>query len=412
MHPRTFWAILIGSAAVAVGDVLYIVYLYVSMTGSLLSILIPSVIAVCLLAGLFLPRWSLIRLRGAPDETYARLLNGLRRARFRVEEKPDHLVVRVGRWSAVKLWVRFERGGSALSYQLDATPSGWGLIMLLAILIEISLLAPPVILFVFVQVERFITRAVLPLTASMESPREATSEADVQTMLVDSLAEARRLAAEAYESERASYQDSQAMVLLGSVLVWGVALLLILLGVAPSEPLRQGFMALLVSLILAATAAALPAFWVRRRFRPRIVEYRGWSDRLESALADETSQHGSRTEPASVFETLVEASAQVPRWIEARRRAGFSREPASGFLLLGLAIWAFTLYEGFWVGLGFGILYAVLVLAAAVLLSFAVLVFYRRWARRLKEASEQSLREWRDRLDRARTLMERYLDGL
>lgn len=412
MHRREFLAILAGSAAVAVADVLYLISLYVSMTASILSMLVPSIVAVCLLAALFLPRWRIGESRSPPEETYARLLHGLRQAQHRVEEKPDHLVVRVGRWSAIKIWIGFERGGSSLRYQLDATPSGWGLIMVLVILVEVSVVAPLVILYVFAQVERFVNRKLIPITVSIGAPREIAPEPDVRSMLVDSLAEAHRLAAEAFESERASYQDSQAVVLFGGILVWGFTLLLILLGVAPSDPLRQGFLPLLVSLVTAAGVTILPAFWVRRRFRPRILEHRGWANRLQQALAEEASRRPSETGAFSVFELLADASAQVPRWIEARRRAGLSRDPASGFLLLGMAVWAFTLFEGFWVGLGFGILYAALFLTAAVLLSFGVFAFYHRWARRLKEASERSLLEWRQRLERVRALMEQYLDGL
>ncbi len=412
MHRRTFWAILVGSTAVAIADILYIVSLYVAAAASLLSILVPSVIAVCLLAGLFLPRWRIGESRSTPEETYARILAGLRRAQCRVEEKPDHLLVRVGRWSAVKVWIGFERGGGSLRYQFDATPSGWGLIMMLVVLIEVSVAAPFVMLYLFAQEERFMNRIVLPIAASLGAPREVPPELDAQTMLVDSLGEAHRLAAEAFESERASYQDSQAVVLFGGILVWVLTLLLILLGAASSDPLRQGYVPLAVSLLAAAAATVPPALWVRRRFRPRILEYRRWAARLRGALAEVASRRPSKTGPSSAFETLADASARVPGWIEAQRRAGFSRDPASGFLLLGMMVWAFTLFEGFWVGLGFGILYAALFLAAAIILSLGVLAFYLRWAKRLKEASERSLLEWRRRLERMRALMEEYVDGL
>ncbi len=412
MRRAMFLAIFVGSIVIAVVDLLYIILLYITQSGTVLSFLVPSIIAAGMLAALFLPRWSVGEFQAPPERVYAQLAHGLRQAQHRVEEKQDCLLVHVGRWTAVKVWVEFERGGTRLRYQFDATPSGWGLIILLVILFEVNVVAPVVILYVFAQEERFENRVLLPLASAIRTLPEVAPEPDVHSMLVDGLAEAHRLAAEAWESERSSLQDFEAIIFFGGVVVWILTLLVIVIGVPPTEALRQGSTPLLASFLMAGAVVAVPLVLLRRRFRPRILEYGSWALRLREALAREASRRPARPDSPSAFEILAQGSTQVPEWVDARRRTGLSRDPASGFLLLGMIIWAFTLFEGVWVGLGYGLAYALLFLAGAVLLSFGAFEFYRRWKRKSDESYRQELLEWRQRLDRVRALMEQYLDGL
>src|SRR2546430_10950206 len=45
----------------------------------------------------------------------------------------------------------------------------------------------------------------------------------------------------------------------------------------------------------------------------------------------------------SAFELLVDASVEVPSWIQVSRRGGLNRDPAAGLFILVAAVWSFSL---------------------------------------------------------------------
>ncbi len=369
--------------------------------------------AAALLAGLFLPKFALARSSLAPEQISPRLAHELRAGGYRVAEKPGRIDVRIGRVAALKVWVRPDPPGVEVRYQLDATPTGWGVIMFFTIIVgfALGLVAIPTILYVFVRVHRFAEGRIDPLVSRLSAGGVSPPE-DVRAMLVDGLAEARRFAEEAYEAERTSHQDAHAVVLFATLLVWVFLLIGLLLSLPPADPWRRGANPLLVATGSAAALGLTASALVWRHFRARIRSYRAWAERLRAALRLETSRTALEGPAPSAFETLMEASAEVPRWIEAHRRAGLSRDPAAGFLLVGMAIWTITLLEGAVVSAGYGAPLQALFGGAAIGLSLALYAFYRRWKRTWEASARRSLAEWRRRLDEARGRMERYLQEL
>jgi len=371
----------------------------------------PPVVAVALLAALFLPKFPLTRSPVAAERVLSSLAHELRVRQYRVSEKPGRIEVRIGRMSAVKIWARAGAQETEIRYQADSTPGGWGTIMFLTIFfapLAPALVAMSIVLYIFVRVYRFAEGPVGSLVSRVGAEGVPPKE-ELRVALIDALAEARRLAEEAYESEKTSHQDSQAVVVLGAILAWVGFFAGIVLASPGTSP---GPTPLLLAIGPAAAVGLVAGILVWRRFAPRIRSYLGWAERLRVMLEMETSRRGPQGSEPSTFETLLEASSEVPGWIEASRRAGLSRDPGAGYLLIGLAIWAVTLVEAAtFLAFGASIL-AIVVGLGAVALGIALYVFYDRWRRSREEEARQSLAEFRSRLDGARDRMERYLRDL
>jgi len=370
----------------------------------------PPVVAVGLLAGLFLPKFPLARSSVASERILSSLAYELRVRQYRVSEKPGRIEVRIGGMSAVKIWARMGPQGTEIRYQADSTPGGWGTIMFLTILIAgigLALVAMPLILYIFVRVHGFAEGAVGSLVP--KAGAEGPPEEELRVALLDTLAEARRLAEEAYESEKTSHQDSQAVVVLGAIFAWVGFFAGIVLASPAAVP---GPTPLLLAIGPSAAVGLACGILVWRRFAPRIRSYLGWSERLRAMLEMEVFRRAPQEFAPSTFETLLEASSEVPGWIEASRRAGLSRDPGAGYLLIGLAIWTVTLVQAAaFLAIGASIL-AIVVGLGALGLGVVLYAFYNRWSKSRKEEARRSLDEWRSRLEGARDRMERYLRDL
>jgi len=373
----------------------------------------PSVVAAALLAGLFLPKFSLAESPVTPERALHHLAHELRVAQYHVTERPGRIDVRIGRISAVKIWARPGPAGSVLRYQPDATPTGWGLIMFFAIPSGLALgfVAVLLVLYVFIQTHRFVASRVGPSLSTLRAEVIPPSE-EVRGLLIDGLSEARRLAEEALEAERASHQDAQAVVFLTALLTWVLLLVGTFLLAPAMHPWREGWNPLLIATVPSAVLGLVSGILVWRRFRPRIQEIRRWVRRLQTALAVEISSEIGKEFQSSAFETLMEASQEVPQWIEAHRRAGLSRDPAAGYLLVGMALWTLVLVEVTLLATGFGPFVSALSGIGAIGLGLVLVLFYRRWRHGWEEAARASVLEWRRRLDEVRARMDRYLQEL
>ncbi len=409
MNRTQGWLLLLAAiAATVLFDILFVFYI---LPNTAYWTIFAPVYAAGLLGALFLPKFRLDTVAAPASTVSSQLARRLRFDRYRVEEGPQYLAVRLGWLSALKVWVASVDGKARIRYQLDATTGGWAVVMLLIIILEASVVAPIAMFNVYVRVQSFVERKLRPLLASGQVTRETPPEEIIQATLADSLSEAYRLAAEAYESERSTHQDSQLLVAAGAILVWALFPVILFFGL-PTLGIRPlGSDAFLYATVLAASLGAIASWAVYRRFNPRIREYHGWSERLRRALAAETSRTGVPGVP-SVFELLSDASGQVPVWVEARRRAGLAGDPAAGLLVGGMAIWSFTAFGVAYASIGLGLPIAILLASGGVLLSVLLFAFYRRWARRWDAAARRALADWTRRLERLRSVMETFLDGL
>lgn len=368
--------------------------------------------AALLVAGLFLPRHRLGSVRASPDEALADLGHRLRLAQYRVAEAPGLLTVRIGRLSAIE--IRAKRGvdGSEILYEAYATSSGWSVILILLFLGWTSFLVIPLSLYLFVQVWLFARHRVAPLLRPEGRLREPRPRDDVREALVEGLAEGHRLAAEAYEAERSSYQDAVALLLFGAIVVGFLAFVGFL--VWSSEPdwsSRLTASILLAGLFASAFAVSI-GLLIRRRYRPRLLRYRSWVDRLRTGLAREAALSEAPEVGPSTFELLAEASREVPTWLAVTRRSWHGR-PADQLLIFALGGVAFSLFAaafvmaqtegvllGLWPGLG------------GFALAAAAYVLYRRSQLEQARATTRELSTWDQRWQGVRTKMERYLRDL
>jgi hypothetical protein len=381
---------------------------------ALLWTVLPSVVGAVLLAALFLPRFRLATLKTPPDLTLAYIADRLRRQGRRVRVDRDHLSVRIGSFSAVKLWAKPGMEG-VVRFQADATPRGWSLVMFLfffglAPFGVVGILATATVIAIFVRALVFARRLAATLPADGEIP-EASSIADVDALLLGALAEGHRLAAEAYEAHRSSYWDGQVIVLAAAIVAWAVTLVAIVTSGSwwidrPLDPFLYA--------IAGGAAVALPAgSLVWRRYGARLHEMRAWSIRLESAWLQQAGRASpSDTEP-STFELLAEASSHVPAWIDVSRRSGFLEAPHTGFLAPVLAFYAFSLFiGGSSLLIGGSTAIGALLLGGGVLLAVGAHRLNRQWRHAQDSAGRRLLSDWTNRYDAIRGRMERFLQDL
>ena len=233
---------------------------------------------------------------------------------------------------------------------------------------------------------------------------------DIGWVLSEALTEARRLAKDAQTAERDRYQSGLGYIALAALFVW--FLLFIGLGLVLTEP--EFNQRLLVSLIVASTVAAgaaAPALWaVRRRLRPPVLAVMAWVDRLDAVTTG-----GPSKEPTmgSVFELLAEVSKEVPRWIEAERRAGLVRDPTTwGWVFFMVWIATNLLMSSLASDAGLGGWGVIAVGGTGLVLFGAAAFVYLRWRSRRDTRLLAERARWDRRFQEARASMERYLEEL
>lgn len=401
-------ALTVGASCAAVGVLiallLQIWIVYVFFFGGMAA-------AAILLGVIFLPKYPLGFVKGAPGDILAFLARRLRLEEYRVEQAPGRLTIRLGSLRAVRLFVRPAQRGCEVRYQPYATPSGWGTLVFLTVLGWTSLLAIPVIVYAFHGARSFARGELAGILPREAVPAEAAPD-EVRALLLESLSEAHRFAAEAHEETLSTYRDLQAIVVVVAFTAW--LLLFIMLALALPEPYfvpRLGASALFAAgIVLAATVPGLIA--CRARFRPRILRYRAWAMRLAEAMHREATRAMPAEDGSSVFELLSEAALEVPLWIEAARRGGINRDPSAGILLVMTILSSVSVASAAVSGLWLNLLVGVGLLAAGVGGLVAALLFYRRWKHRWNAETVRIEADWKLRLDGVRGQMEQYLQDL
>lgn len=377
-----------------------------------LAFLGPAIAATILLTALFSPRLRVGSVSAPPDQALTALALQLRREGIRVESGPGELTVRTGSASALKLRARATTSGTDILFRAYATPSGWGAIMFLIVLAWTSVLAIPVIAYVWSRSWSFAVRRLPGHLEAVPRSLEALRRDEIAVALLTGLAEGHRLAEEAYESERSVYHDSLAVALFAAFLGWGLVFITVFLSLSDADASRRIGTANLVSVAAGIAAGAASVGLLRRRFRPRLRRLADWNERLQNALAREAHREEAAPSAESAFEVLAEATREVPSWIDASRRAGMSRDPAIGFLVLVMALGTYGLVSA---GIGFlggDPTFAVLLLAAGAGLGFATYAVYARWKRRRDADLAEAQDAWRRRVEDLRARMDRFLQDL
>ena len=360
----------------------------------------------------YLPKYPVREVRAAPEDTLAYLASRLRLAGHRVAQSPSMLTVRIGSFAAVRVFARPTASGSRVSYQPYATPSGWGTLITLVVLGWTGLGGLALALYGFVRVWSFTSSRLAP-TLPADGGLPATPPSDeTRTALLEAMSEAQRVAAEAHEALRATYWDYQAIVLLAAILVWVV----LFIGLGPSIPEPDFLTRMRTSAVLATAVtvgvAGSTAWLIRRRIRPRILRQRERAEHLERAFAREAARKAPEGGEPSSFELLVEASNEVPTWIETSRRGGISRDPAAGIILVMILVWTYGLVSAALFYLWADVVLGLVLAGLGVALGLGAFWFYRSWRRRWDSETVRALGDWKRRLAVVRARMEQYLEDL
>lgn len=378
-----------------------------------LVLLSGTVIAAALLVAFHLPDYQVSIVRAPAENVLAYLARELRRSGYRVKENPGHVAVRIGRVAAVKLHVRSTPDGSEVAYQADATPSGWGNLITLVVLVWTAIPAIAAILLVFLRDRSFVVHRILPILSEDRIRGERRRPQDVRALLVDGLAEGHRLAEEAYETDRASYWASLMVIAFAAAITWVLLFLTLIITSTDTDPSVKVTNAVWGATIPSVALPLLPGWLVRRKIRPRLMGYRNWGNRLRDALVREVKHEVPEAAEPSAFELLTDASFELPAWLEVRRRAGIGQDPGAGSLILTLASMAVvTAFAAAWsVSVGsvaFSLFFALLSFG----LGLAAYLFHGSWNRRQKGEASRTVAEWQRRAEGIRRQMERNLENL
>ena len=125
----------------------------------------------------------------------------------------------------------------------------------------------------------------------------------------------------------------------------------------------------------------------------------------------------ARTSPepgsASSFELLLDASTQVPDWLDAQRKAGLSADPGIAFVVLVLTAFCASMIVNALYAALFGTLSVVPIWAglAAILAGITAWIWYR-WRRREDARLADSKSAWDAHVQALRARMDRFLEEM
>src|SRR3989442_117526 len=177
--------------------------------------------------------------------------------------------------------------------------------------------------------------AALAASAATSTPPPSD---EVRTLLVGSLSSGLRIAEQAYDAQRKAYTDARVLAVLGGFVLWTVLLVSLFL-VLNGVNLLTGRWE--IPIVGATTGAILTggALLVasRRRYGARLSRYLDWTSRLGEAMGREMARTAEPPSTASTVELLLEASTQVPEWLDAQRKARLSADPGMALSNLGLS---------------------------------------------------------------------------
>lgn len=405
------------SAIVTVGLYALLVVLFIAFSSSGPGLIfLPlgfAVAATILLAGLFLPAFPLVDSPAQPERVLARVAYEIRRTGLQVEEGRDSLTIRLGKTVAVRIRARHSPTGSRVRYQAYATPAGWGTLITLIVIVWGAPAGMGAQLYAARKARAYARDVVASLVRGSESATPSRPEEETRVLLISGLSEGHRLAAEAYESLRSAYGDWLVLAGFTGFLVWGVVFAA-LIAMPPLRPFSMDLQGILAASAATGTvtAAALLAL-VRRRVRPQLIRSRSWSDRLHEALSRETGRIPPDIAQPSSVEILLDASSQIPSWMEARRRAGLSGNQAADWVVFIVSVWAaWSLVFGVSELVGGSLLNAFLGLAGGLGLVFVAFLLWARWKRQRDAAIARTREEWHRRMEALQSGFHRFLEDL
>jgi hypothetical protein len=381
--------------------------------GNLWTMIIARyVMPVAALAVAYALRFRLSTVPEAPNEVLSKLAHQLRVSGMRVKEERNGVVVQASSLAEVKIAAKATPKGALVTYTAYATPTGWAIVLVFALLFAwISLAAS---LYILYRSAVFSGGRVYPVLSGLQPDERTGAVVSTRDMLVDSLSEARRLSAESYEAAKSNYHDALIMLAVGVSLI-SIVIALLMWFYLPDEFTRQVRVMISIGIGLATGAAVAVAIWrsVATDAKPRMQSLRQWSKRLESALHREIEASVPPDAEPSSLELIIDSYRQLPTWLSVRRQAGMFREPGTWMLIfvfsyMGISFCvggAITLFQG-------NLTVGGLLMAISILLFSSSAFLYLRWRNSKAEEDLTVSADWTARLDSLKAEMEAYLRGV
>jgi len=374
----------------------------------------PIMAALAILPALFLREPDLGTGPWSPAGVRDALASTLEGAGVSVTAMPDAVVARIQSLSMVRFRWRVTDVGTVLSYEVRPTRVGWALFAALVVTAVGSPFAIALAVALAWRARRFArSRGHAALAASAATSTPPPSD-EVRTLLVGSLSSGLRIAEQAYDAQRKAYTDARVLAVLGGFVLWTVLLVSLFL-VLNGVNLLTGRWE--IPIVGATTGAILTggALLVasRRRYGARLSRYLDWTSRLGEAMGREMARTAEPPSTASTVELLLEASTQVPEWLDAQRKAGLSADPGMAFATLVLSAACASMIVNALYAVLFGNLSTVpiWVTVAAILAGIATWI-WRRWRREEDARLAESRSTWDAHVRALRGRIARFLEEM
>jgi len=363
-------------------------------------------------------RFRLATVQGKPEEVLADLRRRLRISSYDVNRKRDCLRVKVSGRNAVKIRARESKNGTVITYQADASPAFWCLIIILMIFGHWTAPAGLAIAFLLLyESAAFASDRILPRLTGPPIPAGIRGKSDTRIMIIEGLSEGKRLSSEAYDGMRSNYEDKILLAIAASFLA-STCLFFILVREAISDALSNQSASDLIILTgwMLSTVVLSALAWrvLSTRAKPHLSRLAEWNATLETALARETSGICVPETDASALELMMETCRHLPEWMKIRRSAGLSRQPGdwififlTSVLALSFGVPAVLTYHR--VGASTE---AILLTLLAVGFAFLAILIYHSWRKEQRQEAESTITDWNMRFSRLKEEMETYLGGV
>ena len=357
----------------------------------LIWIIVIAIATVLVLVIIFSRRPRLGTVSAPPDAVFRHIAFQLRALGLRTTQEPGRLKVRVNDFAEVKVRARQGPDGTCVRYEVDATPTGWVLVLILTGFGYLGVIAIAIALYIHVSASSFarerigpLLRAPIPLVAA-PVPLRAT--------MIEGLSEAERLASEAYEYDSEAYQNGQGLIALMSLAIWAFVFIVPLFG----EGLILTWFNLLmlaIATMFAVSFLVAGLYILGRRLGPRLEELKRERDLYRSALAYEVSGAPPPAEGAYGLELLLRAADRSFAWREIRRRRKLWHDPVAQFSIF-LFAWGAGItgmLAAFLDILPTAMRFVLAVLCIVFAAGFALSI--RAWRRQVREEDERERAAW------------------
>jgi len=375
----------------------------------------PVVASLIVLPGIFLRETDLVAGLRAPAEARDALVADLRAAGVDVTGEGDGVRARMNAFLIVEFRTRTTDQGTVLSFQPRASLACRGLLVALVASLVGSLPAAVLCVLLFRRAAQF---AQVHGPSAFRGADAASARAgpdEVHAMLVGGLSSGLGMVRAALEAQRKSFTDALALVGVAAFTAFSAVLVGLFVALNGFN-LMTGVWDVPIVVATTATVVLIVVLLValRRRFAPQLTRYRDWINRLANAFDGEMSRRPAEPAAASTFELLAEASAQVPDWLDAQRRAGLSGDPGTSLGILLASLFAasslfYAILDLFLRNRPVSGIFDAVVGVAAV--GFAGWI-YRRWKRTEDSRLVQSKAAWEAHVKTLRSRMDGFLEEM